>query len=63
MRAVINCDVLHQYHHLLRKSRLTNGCVEHAVLFEINNFYLGISTSENSTGGLTLSDNSVFVPS
>ena len=38
-------------------------CVEHAVFLEINNFYLCISISENTTGGLTLAHNSVFVPS
>ena len=38
-------------------------CVEHAVFLEINNYYLCISISENTTGGLTLSHNSVFVPS
>ena len=62
MRAVINCDVLHQYHHLFRKSRLINGYVDRAVFLEINNFYLCISISENSTGGHTLSHNSVFGP-
>ena len=38
-------------------------CVEHAVFLEINKYYLCISISENTTGGLTLSHNSVFVPS
>ena len=37
-------------------------CVEHAVFLEINNYYLCISISENTTGGLTLCHNSVFVP-
>ena len=46
IRTVIYCDVLHQYHHLLRKSRL--------IKLEINNFYLCISISENSTDGLTI---------
>ena len=38
-------------------------CVEHAVILEINNFYLCISISENTTGGLILAHNSVCVPS
>ena len=66
MRAVIKCDVLHRYHHLLKKSRLINQiyvCVEHAVFLEINYYYLCISISENTTGGLALSHNNVSVPS
>ena len=63
MHAVINCDVLHQHHHLLRKSRLIKWmCMLYYKLI-IFIYVPGISISEHSTGGLTLSHNSVFVPS
>ena len=52
MHAVIKCDVLHQYQWM---------CMLYS--YKLIIFYLCISISENSTGGLTLSHNSVFVSS
>ena len=53
MHAVINCDVLHQYHHLIRKSRLIKWmCMLYYKLI-IFIYVQGISISENSTGGLS----------